>query len=491
MLTPMTPLPFLMQDDLARLYACGAELAARRGEILIREGEATTALLFVIEGEIAIESDGVTIAHCGPGEVLGEISLLEDAAASATARAEQDARVVRVPRVALEALLAGHEQLAARFYRSLAARLAGRARRLISQVSRLNSVLTGEHNRCIGELAGAAVPTQLVDALATLQTDTARLASELARQPPAARSAAAVAALCERVLRLVDTYTEEARLLEMGWADLMGFTDLARLRVGVGSHIQRASHPLFSTSATLARSSRRSSLGAADYETAQMIARPIPGGDGALGPLVDQWFLEGPLCRLRRAAVQEVYGWLIAEAQPAPLRACAVGGGTFVEALNAIEDASPGHLYITCIDLDAERIRRARAEAIDGGLGSWTSFLCADVIELARGGPEASLAPQDRIYSLELLETLDDAEVVTVLDWSHAHLSPGGCARFVSVAPELGDLRWLTYVMGWPLRARSAAELQALVARSGFGTAGQITPLCNGAGIMITLHRGS
>jgi CRP-like cAMP-binding protein len=471
MSTPTAALPFLGDDDLARLYACGAEVRARRGEILVQAGEATTALLVVIEGEIAIESDGVTIAHCGPGEILGEIAMLEDAAASATARAEQDARVLRLPRVALEAVLAGNEQLASRFYRSLAARLAGRARRLTAQLSRLN------------------LPMPLVDALAAVQTDAARLASELARQPPVSRPVAAVAALCERVVRLIDTYTDEARILEMGWADLMGFSDLHRLRVGVGNHVQRASHPLFSTSATLARGSRRSSIGAADYQTAQMIARPIPSGDGVLGPLVDQWFLDRPLCKLRRAAAQQVHAWLVAEAEPAPLRVCAVGGGTFAEALDAIEDARPGHLYVTCIDLDPERIRRVRAEALDGGLGERTSFLCADVIELARGGPETGLLPQDRIYSLELLETLDDADVITVFDWTHAHLAAGGCARFLSLAPELGDLRWLTYVMGWPLKARSAAELGALATRSRFATMGQVTPLSDGAGLMLTLKR--
>jgi CRP-like cAMP-binding protein len=486
---PTAALPFLADDDLARLSACGAEIRARRGDVLLKAGEATTALLLVLEGEIAIERDGVTIAHCGPGEVLGEISMLEDAAASATARAEQDARVIRVPRVALEALLASHEQLAARFYRSLAVRLAGRARRLTAQLSRLNSALSRERHRHIGELAGAAVPMPLVDALAAVQTDAARLASELARLPAASRSGAAVAALCERVVGLADTYTGEARILEMGWADLMGFTDLNRLRVGVGNHIERASHSLFSTSATLARGSRRSSVGAADYETAQMIARPVPSGDGVLGPLVDAWFLERPLCKLRRAAARDIHAWLVAEAKPAPLRACAVGGGTFAEALDAVEDAPPGHLYATCIDLDPERIRRARAEALDGGLGDRTSFLCADVIELARGGPESGLAPQDRIYSLELLETLEDADVVTVLDWAHAHLVPGGSARFLSVAPELGDLRWLTYVMGWPLRARSAAELGALAARSRFATAGQVTPLGDRAGLLLSIER--
>lgn len=489
-MSPLTAsLPFLENDDLARLYACGAEAKARRGEILMQEGEPTTDLLLVIEGEIAIETDGVAIAHCGPGEVLGEIAILGDTAALVTARVEQDARVVRIPRVALQALLERNEPLATRLFRSLGARLARRGRRLLAQVARLNSAITRERSRQIGELAGAAVPMPLVDALATVQTDAARLASELARQPPHDRSSAAVAALCERVIGLVDTYTEESRLLEMGWADLTGFADLHRLRVGVGNHIQRASHSLFSTSATLARGGRRSGIGGLDYETAQMIARPIPSGDGVLGPLVDEWFLQRPLCTLRRAAAQEIHSWLVAESKAAPLRVCAVGGGTFSEALDAIEDVPSEHLYVTCIDLDAERIRRVRTEAFDGGLLARTSFLCADVLELAQGGPEASLAKQDRIYSLELLEVLDDADVVKVFDWAYGHLAAGGSARFVSVAPQLGDLRWLTYVMGWPLQARSAAELQALASRSRFASPGQVTPLADAVGLILTLRQ--
>lgn len=484
-----TALPhFLEAEDLARIYACGTEVQARRGEILIREGETATALLFILEGEVAIESDGMAISHCGPGEVLGGISLFEGAV-SVTTRVEQDARVIRIPRAELEALLAVNDRLAARFYRTLGARLVMRGRHLVAQVSRLSDIIARERNRQLGELAGAAVPLPLVDALTVIQTDAVRLASEVARQPAQERSTAAVTALCERVVALVDTYTDEARILEMGWADLTGFTELKRLRVGVGNHIQRASYSLFSASATLARAPRRSSSGAVDYETAQMIARPIPAGDGALGPLVDAWFLERPLCKLRRAAAREFYAWLVAEANQAPLRVCAVGGGTFTEALDAIEDAPPGHLYVTCIDLDAERIRRVRTDALDGGLLAQTSFLCADVIELARGGPEAGLAKQERIYSLELLEALEDAEVVTVLDWVHGHLAPGGWARFLSVAPELPDLRWLTYLMGWPLQARSAAELQALAARSRFGKAGQVTSLCDGAGLLLTIQR--
>lgn len=78
-------------------------------------------------------------------------------------------------------------------------------------------------------------------------------------------------------------------MLEVGWADLAGLTDLNLLRVGVGNHIQQASHALLSTSATLARGSMRTSTGAVHYQTAQMSARTIPASDCVLGPLVDEW----------------------------------------------------------------------------------------------------------------------------------------------------------------------------------------------------------
>lgn len=87
-----------------------------------------------------------------------------------------------------------------------------------------------------------------------------------------------------------------------------------------------------------------------------------------------------------------------------------------------------------------------------------------------------------------LLEVLDDADVVKVFDWAHGHLAAGGSARLVSVAPQLGDLRCLTYVMGWPLQARSAAEREGLASRSRFASPGQVIPLANDVGLMLTLR---
>lgn len=72
------------------------------------------------------------------------------------------------PRDALDALRTSHAQLAARFYRSLDARLVMRGRHLIALISLLNGFLARERSRQIGELSGAAVPMQLVDSLASV-----------------------------------------------------------------------------------------------------------------------------------------------------------------------------------------------------------------------------------------------------------------------------------------------------------------------------------
>ncbi len=68
------------------------------GDILIREGDIGDALYIIDEGTFAItreDVDGV-VAHCGPGEVLGEMGLLTQQTRTATVVAETSASVRRL-----------------------------------------------------------------------------------------------------------------------------------------------------------------------------------------------------------------------------------------------------------------------------------------------------------------------------------------------------------------------------------------------------------
>jgi CRP/FNR family cyclic AMP-dependent transcriptional regulator len=55
------------------------------GTVLTREGKAGAEFLIVLEGSVEIRVAGMAVATRGPGEVLGEISLLEACMRTATA----------------------------------------------------------------------------------------------------------------------------------------------------------------------------------------------------------------------------------------------------------------------------------------------------------------------------------------------------------------------------------------------------------------------
>jgi CRP-like cAMP-binding protein len=104
-----------------------------RGARLFRAGEAGDAVYLVVSGRVQIvteRDDGheVRLGEAGPGESVGEMALLSGESRMATARADEDAELLRLSRTGFEALLAAHPKAMAVFARTMAARLAKAAR---------------------------------------------------------------------------------------------------------------------------------------------------------------------------------------------------------------------------------------------------------------------------------------------------------------------------------------------------------------------------
>ena len=88
-----------IDEQLAQTDLCRGLSASQRGEVadhatwmempagtvLTREGKAGAEFIIVLEGSVEIRVAGVPVATRGPGEVLGEISLLEACMRTATA----------------------------------------------------------------------------------------------------------------------------------------------------------------------------------------------------------------------------------------------------------------------------------------------------------------------------------------------------------------------------------------------------------------------
>jgi CRP/FNR family cyclic AMP-dependent transcriptional regulator len=109
----------------------GALLRARRyarGEVIFLEGDQGTALCLIAEGRIRIQLTGadgreVVINVYGPGEIFGELALLDGEPRSADAIAQDASRVFWLQRDDFAAFLDSHPRAAMTMLASLSRRL--------------------------------------------------------------------------------------------------------------------------------------------------------------------------------------------------------------------------------------------------------------------------------------------------------------------------------------------------------------------------------
>ncbi len=124
-------------DDLAIVAAHVSRLELERGETLLVEGEPNDRLISVVSGRLKVWRRGgveeIVLAEVGPGEVLGELTVLEPGPASANVTALEPSILVALAGRDLERLEAARPRAAATIYRRLALMLAHR----VAQANRL------------------------------------------------------------------------------------------------------------------------------------------------------------------------------------------------------------------------------------------------------------------------------------------------------------------------------------------------------------------
>lgn len=103
------------------------------GRRIIRDRMPVDSLYFVLEGRVSIliEEGGraITLGELGPGEWLGEVSVLSgEMLASSTARAETPVKLARLKHQAFEELIVRDQKIASAMLRELVSMLAARLR---------------------------------------------------------------------------------------------------------------------------------------------------------------------------------------------------------------------------------------------------------------------------------------------------------------------------------------------------------------------------
>lgn len=74
----------LDDDALEQVAALAAEVSVSAGKELVREGDYSYDVLAIEEGTASVERGGEQIAELGPGDVIGEMGVLERSQRNAT-----------------------------------------------------------------------------------------------------------------------------------------------------------------------------------------------------------------------------------------------------------------------------------------------------------------------------------------------------------------------------------------------------------------------
>lgn len=110
---------YFTSEEREKVESLARKVTMTEGNFLVREGERDSTLFTVEEGrlEIVIYPDGEakTIATVGPGDVVGEVSFIDDSARSVSVRAAEDTTVLAWEKETLSAGLANNPELLAKF----------------------------------------------------------------------------------------------------------------------------------------------------------------------------------------------------------------------------------------------------------------------------------------------------------------------------------------------------------------------------------------
>ena len=120
----------LLPEEIETLRPLMAEASFAAGTDIIREGEPSDKIHFILEGEVEVVKDGLPLARLAEGETFGEMEFLDVMPAVATVRALLPSKVATISNRALHELSKSSMRAFAMVVMNLARDLSRRLRRM-------------------------------------------------------------------------------------------------------------------------------------------------------------------------------------------------------------------------------------------------------------------------------------------------------------------------------------------------------------------------
>ena len=123
----LASIPLFAECDKKELQEIGklaTEIEIPAGREFIKEGDFAQEMLVIVEGSATVTKGGQKIATLGPGDVVGELALLQHRPRNATVTSDTKLDILVVDSGAMDALLDDIPGLAKRLLKVVASRLA-------------------------------------------------------------------------------------------------------------------------------------------------------------------------------------------------------------------------------------------------------------------------------------------------------------------------------------------------------------------------------
>lgn len=440
----------LADEDLDWILDFGTRGEVAPGEMVVSEGTRPDALFLIARGLLSVfvgsDSEG-RVSVLGPGQIVGEISFLEDRPAPSSVMALEYSIVISLPFPMLTARLAVNPGFAARLYRAMA--------KLTSQ--RLRDLL-GAFGRWMQDSPPAALTASENSqelAVATQQVKEKLIAAEQAPAPLSAVDglAAALGDFASLMDRAVGPDSPET----------------LDLRDELGARVQQELLPFFMKSEVAARLYSKPRGYALDFQTMELLAesgsmenlsaldivlRNLPS---LVGLRNRERLLADMIAHLARGRADRTFRFTTI--------ADRAGRATFSALSRAVD---PEQFQVTVFDFDTKALDLvAQRSAVTGRAAQ---FVCLDTNLLALAAGRFVSAPHNQhlVCSAGLADTLDDRFLLRVINSAYDLLAPGGRLILGFHAASQPDRSLLHYVLNIALIHRSEGEVNELFTRSHF-----------------------
>lgn len=443
----------LRPEDTQWLLASSQIKTIAANRVLVREDDPSETIFFVADGLFEVyvfagSGTNLKVGQLGPGDVIGEMSWLDRRPVSASVRAIETSSVIALPTQVLEARLAANPGFAARFFRGIATLTVERLRKTTSALRRAQwAAGTGPAH---AESAERSAISQRIDWFKSL------LAA--AQQRVAAGGGTVVADDARQIRDWMSAFENE---ISPGGKPLAGVAEV----------LQAELMPFMQLSATVQRCQARPRGYAGDYQTIAMIYDNAGAGTGPIGALLDSCVLNLAAMKAMRNRRANLAGEIEAlfRGSAKEFHVTSLASGPAREVFDVLEKVDDkGRLSVNCVDVDREALAQIAARAQQQGLAAQVRTVQANLIHMATGRQELDLGLQDVIYSVGFVESLSDELALTLIDWMHDKLRPGGRVILGTLHPSNPTRGLMDHVLDWQMTHRDDAEMSRLFQNSKF-----------------------